>query len=115
MPGRQNDWWISPAIPTIANGVLAALWGFSAFGGWGNAAFCHDGGPLDLQCADGFDTAIGISIVPALLAALIALGAWALPAVRRDSDLLDILLTGAAFLWVIAEGILFIGGYLVQR
>jgi hypothetical protein len=39
MSGRPNGWWISPAIPTIANCALAVLWVFSALGGWGDAAF----------------------------------------------------------------------------
>ena len=112
---RQDEgWWISPAIPTIANCVLGALWGFSAFGGWGRTAFCRDGGPLDQSCSSGFDTTIIISLVPAVLAGLLAVGSWVTPAVRRDPTLLDTLLTIAALTWVIAQGVLFIGGYIVQ-
>jgi hypothetical protein len=112
---RQDEgWWISPAIPTIANVVLGALWAFSAFGGWGRTAFCQDSGPLDQGCSSGFDTTIMISLVPALLATLLAAGAWLIPAVRRDPTLLDTLLTIAALSWVVAQAVLFLGGYLVQ-
>ncbi len=112
---RQDEgWWISPAIPTIANGVLAALWAFSAFGGWGRTAFCRNGGPIDQGCSNGYDTTIVISLVPAVLAAVLAAASWALPSVRRDPTLLDTLLTIAALTWVVAQAVLFIGGYVVQ-
>jgi hypothetical protein len=110
-PGRRQDgWWISPAIPTIANVLLGVLWGFSAFGGWGRAAFCQD----DKACADSFTTAISVSAVPAVLAVLLATGSWVFPGVRRDPALLDTLLTIAALTWIVAQGVLFIGGYIVQ-
>ncbi|MFP3962451.1 hypothetical protein SMC26_08995 [Actinomadura fulvescens] len=114
MPGRSNGWWISPAIPTIANAVLAALWGFSALGGWGDAAFCGDANEYDATCGADFDVAVRLSAGPAGLAAVTALTAWALPSVRRDDDRLDTFLTVAAFLWVFAEGVLFIGGLVAK-
>jgi len=107
---QQNGWWISPAIPTIANVLLGVLWGFSAFGGWGRTAFCQH----DPTCSDDFNSAIAVSVVPAVLAALLALSSWLLPVVRRDPALLDTLLTIGALTWVVAQGVLFIGGYIVQ-
>lgn len=113
-PERSDDWWISPAIPTIANVALAAFWGFSALGNWGYAAFCGEHGARDPGCATRLDHAVTVSVVPAALAAVIALGAWLLPRIRRDAERLDGLLTASAFIWVAAEAILFIGGYLAQ-
>jgi hypothetical protein len=39
---------------------------------------------------------------------------WSLPGVRRRPRRLDALLTAAAALWVLAEAILFVGGYLAK-
>jgi hypothetical protein len=114
MPGRTNGWWISPAIPTIANVVLAVLWTFSALGGWGDAAFCGEDERHDPACGSDFDHAVQASAPLAVLAAVIAVTAWSLPSVRRRPDRLDAVLTGAAFVWVLAEGVLFIGGYLAK-
>lgn len=113
---RNNGWWISPAIPMIANAVLALLWGFSAFGGWGRTAFCdNDSGSLGAGCSGSFDTAAMVSAVPAFMALILSTGSWALPAVRRDPHLLDALLTIAALTWLLAEGVLFVGGWLAQH
>ena len=57
---------------------------------------------------------MAVSFAPAVLATMIVLAAWLLPRVRRDAGRLDALLTAAAFLWVAAEAILFIGGYFAQ-
>ncbi|MCP9969985.1 hypothetical protein LUX57_36335 [Actinomadura madurae] len=102
------------AIPTIANCALAVLWGFSALGGWGDAAFCGEGELRDPGCAAGFDDAVRLSAPVAVIAAAVAVTAWSMPGVRRRPDRLDLLLTAAAFIWVLAEGILFIGGYLAK-
>ncbi|MEU5885026.1 hypothetical protein [Spirillospora sp. NPDC047279] len=112
--GRSNGWWISPAIPTIANFVLATLWGFSALGGWGDAAFCGEAGEHDPSCGAAFDVAVRFSVPPAVLAAAIVLMAWSVPSIRRNSDRLDTLLVIAACIWVAAEGVLFIGGLIAQ-
>jgi hypothetical protein len=111
--GRQGRWWISPAIPTIANIALAALWAFSAFGDWGMDAFCVDE-VKQPNCVDRVEFVVGVSVAPAALAAALALGAWAMPGVRRNSDRLDSLLSVAALCWIAAEAILFIGGYLAK-
>lgn len=114
MPRRPNGWWISPAIPTIANLALGLLWFFSALGGWGDAAFCGTGDAHDATCAADFELAVLLSAPVAIAAVVTVLTAWALPAVRNRPQRLDALLVAAAFAWVVAEGILFIGGYLVQ-
>lgn len=113
-PGRPNSWWISPAIPTIANCVLAALWVFSAVGGWGDAAFCGEDEERDPGCGAGFQDAVRVSAPIAAVGAILAVTAWSVPRLRRRPDRLDALLTGAAFVWVLAEGVLFIGGYLAK-
>jgi hypothetical protein len=112
-PGGQGRWWVSPAIPTIANVALAALWGFSALGGWGTSAFCGDETTQQI-CADRIDLVISVSGAPAAMGAALALGSWAVPRVRRDADRLDTVLSLAAILWIIAGAILFVGGYLAQ-
>ncbi|MEW2359855.1 hypothetical protein [Spirillospora sp. NPDC029432] len=113
-PERMSGWWISPALPTVANCLLAALWAFSTAGGWGEAAFCADAGALGGECADAVRTAILFSVPPAALAAMIVLTSWALPRVRRHPARLDALLTCAAALWILAEGIVFVGGYIAK-
>jgi hypothetical protein len=114
MPERANGWWISPAIPTIANCVLAALWFFSALGGWGDAAFCGEDDRRDPGCSAGFDDAVRLSAPVALLAVGLVAAAWALHGIRRRPGRLDALLTVAAFVWVLAEAVLFVGGYLAK-
>jgi hypothetical protein len=114
MPEGGGRWRVSPAIPTIADCALAALWAFSALGGWGEKAFCGESGPRDPSCVDGIATAVLASLVLAAPAALVVVTAWTLPAVRRDPDRLKAALTGAALLWAGAEGILFVGGSLAQ-
>ncbi|MFC4056607.1 hypothetical protein ACFOY4_43560 [Actinomadura syzygii] len=114
MPGRSNGWWISPAVPTIANCALAVLWTFSALGGWGDAAFCGENEKRDAGCGEGFADAVLVSAPIAALAAIVAVAAWGIPGVRRRPDRLDAVLTAAAFGWVLAEGVLFIGGYLAK-
>ena len=109
--GRQNGWWVSPALPTIANCLLAVLWGFSTAGGWGEAAFCGEGIQRDPICASDVEFVITLSLAPAVVAAAVVLISWALPGVRRRPQRLDALLTMAAAMWVFAEGILFVGGY----
>jgi hypothetical protein len=114
MPGRANGWWISPAVPTIANCALAALWFFSAIGGWGDAAFCGEDERHDPGCGAGFEDAVRLSSPAAAIAAAVAVAAWAAHGIRRRPGLLDASLTIAAFIWVLAEAVLFIGGYLAK-
>lgn len=114
MPGDTDGWWVSPAVPMIADCALAALWAFTAVGGWGEKAFCEISGRLDPSCTDGFATAVLASLLVAVPAALAVLLAWALPAVRRRPGRLVGTLTFAAALWALAEGVVFVGGTLAQ-
>ncbi|WP_147312249.1 hypothetical protein [Thermomonospora umbrina] len=98
----------------MANVALAALWAFSALGGWGAEAFCGEGGNRDAGCGAAFDTAVLASLGAALPAAVTVVCAWALPGVRRDARRLDWVLALAAFMWLAAEGILVVGGYVAQ-
>lgn len=84
MSGRSSSWWISPAIPTIANCALAVLWFFSALGGWGDAAFCGQDERHDPGCGAGFDDAVRFSAPVAVIAAAVAVAAWSMPGeIRR--------------------------------
>jgi hypothetical protein len=114
MPGRTYGLWISPAIPTIANCALAALWFFSALGGWGDAAFCGQDDGHDPGCGADFDDAVRLSAPVAVVAAAMAVSAWALHGIQRRPGRLDAFLTVAAIVWVLAEALLFVGGYLAK-
>ncbi|MDP9848487.1 hypothetical protein [Streptosporangium lutulentum] len=100
---------ISPAIPVVANLLLAALWGFSVFAGWGPEAFCSEGG-----CVERLDGVSRLSALFAVIAACCTAGAWLAPRARRDEDRLTALMIAALAVWVIAEGILFVGGLIVR-
>ncbi|MBE1533538.1 hypothetical protein [Actinomadura algeriensis] len=113
-PRRTGEWWISPAIPAVANAALVALWIFTAFGGWGEQAFCGVGGAHDPTCATGFENAVLASLAVVVPAVAITVAALALRRVRHHPDRLGMMLAASAFLWVSAEGILFLGGYLAQ-
>jgi hypothetical protein len=111
---RPNGWWVSPVLPTIANCLLAVLWAFSSAGGWGEAAFCGEDAQRDPVCASDFEFAVTLSLPAAALAAAVVFVSWTLPGLRRRPQRLDALLTVAAAIWVVAEGILFVGGYLAK-
>ncbi|GAA2083222.1 hypothetical protein [Actinomadura alba] len=114
-PSRYtNGWWVSPAIPTTANCTLALLWGFSGFGGWGESAFCAGDAIRDPHCVARFGDAVAVSLVPAAVAAAIALAAWMLPRIRRDDARLDRALTISALVWFAAVTVLFVGGLLAK-
>ncbi|MCP2337136.1 hypothetical protein [Actinomadura rupiterrae] len=114
MPGRSNGQWISPAIPTVANCVLAALWGFSAFGGWSDDAFCGQAPTHDAECGDAVLRYVWLSAPAAFVGAGISVMSWLLPGVRRRPDMLDRNLTIAVGFWVFAEAVMFVGGYLAK-
>ncbi|MEU7894408.1 hypothetical protein AB0B45_16300 [Nonomuraea sp. NPDC049152] len=96
---------ISPVIPTVASLLLAALWGLSVFAGWGLEAFCTDG-ETSAACAERLDGASTLSGWFAMLAALLTVGAWVFPA------RFAVLIGGAVVAWLVAEGVLFVGGML---
>ncbi|MFG2091775.1 MULTISPECIES: hypothetical protein [unclassified Spirillospora] len=98
----------------MANLTLAALWMFTALGGWGEQAFCGADGARDQACVNGVHDAVLVSLAAVIPAVGIILVALALLSPRRDPDRLSGMLTAAAILWVFAEGVVFLGGYLAQ-
>jgi hypothetical protein len=100
---------ISPVIPTVANLLLAALWGFSVFAGWGLEAFCSESG-----CVDRMGGVARASALFAAVAACCTAGAWLAPGARRDKGRFTALMVAAVIAWVVAEGILFVGGMIVR-
>lgn len=113
-PRRVGEWRISPAIPAVANLTLAALWAFTALGGWGEQAFCGADAAPDANCAAGVGGAVLVSLGAVVPALGIFLAAAAFYSVRRDPNRLTGMLTVAAILWVLAEGVVFLGGHLAQ-
>lgn len=111
---RPGRWRVSPALPAAANAVLVLLWLLSAYGGWGQSAFCTgDGAPADPACLAGFRAAVEYSLIIAVPALVLALAGGLL--LHDDPDALDVLLTATAGLWILAGAVVFIGGYLVQH
>lgn len=106
--------WVSPVIPTVANLLLAALWGLSVFAGWGLEAFCsaEEGSEA---CRERLGSVPFGSAVFAVTAALCTAGAWLGPVARRDPSRFAMLMTAALICWLVAEGVLFVGGVLDQH
>ncbi|MEZ0075215.1 hypothetical protein [Planotetraspora sp. GP83] len=93
--------WVPPAIPTVASLLLAALWGLSVFDGWGMDAFCSNADSY-VACADRIATATLLSAAIALVAATSTAAAW----ITRRAALLGV----GVGAWVLAVGVLFVGG-----
>ncbi|MFF5208034.1 hypothetical protein [Streptosporangium sp. NPDC000396] len=93
----------------MASLLLAALWGLSVFAGWGLDAFCSDG-----ACADRLGGFVRVSGLFAVVAACCTAGAWLAPAARRDEGRFMALMSVAVAAWVIAEGVVFVGGMIVR-
>ncbi|MFE3451149.1 hypothetical protein ACFXJ8_19730 [Nonomuraea sp. NPDC059194] len=98
---------ISPVIPTVASLLLAALWGLSVFAGWGMEAFCTDD-ETSVACAERLDGVSTFSGLFAVIAAFLTVGAWLFPA------RFAVLIAGAVLAWLVAEGVLFVGGMLAR-
>lgn len=103
----------SPIIPTIASFLLAALWGLSVFAGWGLEAFC-EGGESSSTCAQRLGTVSTVSGLFAALAACFTVAAWLVPASRHHPRTFGRVMGAAVASWVVAEGVLFLGGLLVR-
>lgn len=103
---------ISPIIPTVASFLLAALWGLSVFAGWGLEAFCADGEPSG-ACADRLESVATFSSVFAAVAACCTAAAWLVPAARHDRTTFNRFMGAGVASWIVAEGVLFLGGLLV--
>ncbi|MEV5414044.1 hypothetical protein AB0K60_35075 [Thermopolyspora sp. NPDC052614] len=110
-PDDAPGMWVSPVIPTVANLLLAALWGLSVFAGWGLAAFCTAGEEAE-ACRDRLGSAAFTSGAFAVTAALCTAGAWLGPVARRDPSRFTVLMVAAVIAWVLAEGVLFVAGVL---
>ncbi|GAA0551163.1 hypothetical protein [Actinomadura livida] len=98
----------------MANLALAVLWAFTALGGWAEQGFCGADGVPDPVCAADVHNAVLVSLAAVVPAVGIILTAFAFHRLRREPYRVTGLLTAAAILWVIAEGIVFLGGHLVQ-
>lgn len=99
----------SPLLPTVASLLLAALWGLSVFGGWGVEAFCAGGGSPS-SCSERYGAVSAASVPFAVAAAVCTLAAW----FRREGPAFGFLIGAGVACWVVAEGVLFFGGMLVQ-
>ncbi|TDE22768.1 hypothetical protein [Actinomadura sp. 6K520] len=109
-----GEWRISPAIPAVADLALAVLWAFTALGGWAEQGFCRVDGVPDPTCAADVHNAVLVSLVAVIPAVGIILAACAFYRLRRDLHRVTGMLTAAAVLWVVAEGIVFLGGQLAK-
>lgn len=103
---------ISPVIPTVASFLLAALWGLSVFAGWGLEAFCADGEPRG-SCEQRLASISTFSAVFAAVAACCTAAAWLVPAARHDAVTFNRFMATGVAAWIVAEGVLFVGGMLV--
>ncbi|MFG2078233.1 hypothetical protein [Nonomuraea maritima] len=101
----------SPVIPTIASFLLAMLWALSVFAGWGLQAFCEGG---EATCSQRLGTVAGVSGFFAVVAAVCSAGAWLLPSSRRDRRAFIRTISAGMLAWVVAEGVLFVGGMVVR-
>ncbi|SDH45387.1 hypothetical protein SAMN05421505_11631 [Sinosporangium album] len=97
----------------MASLLLAVLWGFSVFAGWGLEAFCpiekRDGG-----CFARLGVVAAVSSLFAMVAGCCTAAAWLAPSVRREVARFRVAIGVAIAAWVAAEGTLFIGGMLIQ-
>jgi hypothetical protein len=103
----------SPIIPTIASFLLAALWALSVFAGWGLEAFCA-GGEDSSTCSQRLGTVSTVSGLFAALAACCTAAAWLLPWARHDERAFGQIMGAGVVAWIVAEGVLFLGGMLVR-
>ena len=113
-PRQTGEWRISPAIPAVANLALAVLWAFTALGGWAEQAFCGLGDARDQVCVADVRDAVLVALAAVVPAAGIVLVSVAFHLLRRVPDRLVGMLTAAAFLWVVAEAVVFFGGHLAR-
>ncbi|MEU0570538.1 hypothetical protein ABZ297_34820 [Nonomuraea sp. NPDC005983] len=104
---------ISPIIPTIASFLLAAFWGLSVFAGWGLEAFCTGDEPV-VGCSERLESVSFVSAWFAVLAACFTAGAWLIPASRNDQVVFTRLMGVSVAAWIVAEGVLFLGGLLAR-
>ncbi|MBP2705599.1 hypothetical protein JOL79_17440 [Microbispora sp. RL4-1S] len=97
--------WVPPALPMVACLLLAGLWGMSTFDGWVQNAFCS-GASSSLECGDRLALVSTVSAGVALFAGMTTAAGW----IGRRDDLLGV----AVAAWLVAVGVLFVGGIAVQ-
>ncbi len=100
---------VSPVIPAVANMLLGCLWTFSVFAGWGFEAFCGSGESPD-RCMDRLGVVSTLSGLFAILAACCTAAALLPPLIRRYPEKSLLLIGGATASWLIALGVLYVGG-----
>ncbi|GGK96509.1 hypothetical protein Sme01_34770 [Sphaerisporangium melleum] len=100
---------VPAVIPALANLLLGGLWTLSVFAGWGLAAFCGDGEALD-ACMDRLTVVATLSGLFAIAAATGTVGGLLPPVIRRYPEKSLILVAVATGSWLIALGVLYVGG-----
>lgn len=109
---------VSALIPGTGVALLAALWLFSAFDGWANAAFCTDRG-LGAACSAEVAAAVRPSVLVAALAALLAVGAALAKVVVTGKEqarpVIVRLLSASVACWLLALAVLFAAGEAAGR
>lgn len=109
MPVRLG---FSPVLPTIASVLLAVLWALSVFAGWGFEAFCSGDGSA--ACVRRLTAFSSVSWLFAAGGAFLTVAAWVLPVSRNDERTFTRFLVMGVVSWVVAEGVLFLGGLLAK-
>ncbi len=104
---------VSALIPATGVLLLAVLWLFSAFDGWAASAFCTDHG-LGGGCTAEVTAAVRPSILMAVLAALLAVGAVVSRFVFTSDEQVRAarlrLWAASVACWLFALGVLFAAG-----
>ncbi|KAB8191413.1 hypothetical protein FH608_029555 [Nonomuraea phyllanthi] len=103
----------SPIIPTVASFLLAALWVLSVFADWGLEAFCA-GGETASACSRRLAAVSTVSALFAALAACATAAAWLFPWSRSDPRTFGRVMGASVACWVVAEGVLFLGGLMAR-
>ncbi|MFC4536679.1 hypothetical protein [Sphaerisporangium dianthi] len=100
---------VSPVIPALANLLLGGLWTLSVFAGWGLAAFCGNDEMLDV-CMDRLTIVSSLSGLFAIVGAMGTATGLLPPLMRRYPEKSLILVGIATASWLIALGVLYVGG-----
>lgn len=100
---------VSPVIPAVANLLLGGLWTLSVFAGWGLQAFCGNGESLD-GCLARLGVVTTLSGLFAIIAACCTVGGLLPPVMRRYPGKSLLLVAIATASWLIALGVLYVGG-----
>jgi hypothetical protein len=106
---RTEKMTVSPVIPAMANLLLGGLWTLSVFAGWGLVAFCgREEAPE--SCMDRLILVSTMSGLFAFIAATCTVIGLLPPLMRRYPDKSLVLVGIATASWLLALGVLYIGG-----